>query len=373
MTLRIAGRILFFAGLIAALGLVPKLQLAMLGPVPITAQGLGVMLAGIFLGPRNGAIAAALFLLAVALDVPVLAGGRSGLGVFTGPTAGFLFGFVPGAFAAGWVMERWSGRLGPLAGGALAGFIGGYVVLNLIGIPVMAWLTSKGFDTSMQVALGLLPGGVIKAVLAGLAAFLFRESLSTETGDEGVEFETRDLVRISLFAAIIASLGLLPKFDLPVAGGVPITAQSMGVMLAGVVLGARQGALSVLLFLFVVALGAPLLAGGRGGLAPFFGAGGGFIIGFVPAAFACGMLMERLSRLPLLLGAMLASVIGGIGVLYLFGVPWLAWKTNITLMKAIIASTVFIPGDLLKAVAVGFVAEAISRAAPQSAPKRGRA
>jgi biotin transport system substrate-specific component len=373
MTLRIVGRIVFFAGLIAALGLVPKLQLAMLGPVPITAQGLGVMLAGIFLGPRNGAIAAALFLLSVAAGAPVLAGGRSGLGVFTGPTAGFLFGFVPGAFAAGWVMERWSGRFGPLAAGVLAGFIGGYVVLNLIGIPVMAWLTSKGLDTSLQVALGLLPGGIIKALVAGLAAFLFRESLSTETGDEGMEIETRDLVRISLFAAIIASLGLLPRFDLPVAGGVPITAQSMGIMLAGVVLGARQGALAVLLFLFVVALGAPFLAGGRGGLGPFFGPGGGFIIGFVPAAFVCGLMMERLSRPPVLVAAMLASVIGGIGVMYLFGVPWLAWKTGITLMKAAIASTVFIPGDLLKAVAVGFIAEAARRAAPQATAKRGRA
>lgn len=60
---------------------------------------------------------------------------------------------------------------------------------------------------------------------------------------------TRDLVRIALFAAIIGALGLLPKFDLPVAGGVPITAQSMGAMLAGVFLGPRKGALAVLLFL----------------------------------------------------------------------------------------------------------------------------
>ena len=77
---------------------------------------------------------------------------------------------------------------------------------------------------------------------------------------------TRDLVRIALFAAVIGALGLLPKFDLPLAGGVPITAQSLGVMLAGIFLGPRNGALAVLLFLFVVALGVPLLAGGRGGL-----------------------------------------------------------------------------------------------------------
>ena len=64
-------------------------------------------------------------------------------------------------------------------------------------------------------------------------------------------------------------LGLIPKFDLPFTAGVPITAQTLGVMLAGLVLGGRKGALAVLLFLFVVALGAPVLSGGRGGLGVF--------------------------------------------------------------------------------------------------------
>jgi biotin transport system substrate-specific component len=82
--------------------------------------------------------------------------------------------------------------------------------------------------------------------------------------------DTRAIARISLLAAMIAVLGLLPTFYLPVTGGVPITAQTLGVMLAGIVLGPRHGALAVLLLIFVVALGAPLLAGGRGGLGVFF-------------------------------------------------------------------------------------------------------
>ena len=77
----------------------------------------------------------------------------------------------------------------------------------------------------------------------------------------------RNVTMIALFAALIAVLGLIPKFDL--ASGVPITAQSLGVMLCGTVLGARKGALTVLLFLLLVALGLPLLAGGRGGLGLF--------------------------------------------------------------------------------------------------------
>ena len=183
--------------------------------------------------------------------------------------------------------------------------------------------------------------------------------------------ETRDLVRIALFAAIMGALGLLPKFDLPIAGGVPITAQSMGVMLAGVVLGARRGALAVLLFLFVVALGAPLLAGGRGGLGVFFGPGAGFLFGFAPAAFVAGLVMAGLRSVPVLPSAIVASVIGGIDVMYAFGIPVLAWKAGMSLGQAAFGTMAFLPGDLIKAVAVGFIAEAASRAAPQAVAGRG--
>src|SRR5262245_34546375 len=98
MFLRDVGLIVLFAAIIAALGLVPKIDVPMLGGVPVTAQSLGVTLAGILIGARRGALAAALFLVAVAFGFPLLAGGRGGLGVFTGPSAGFLLGFVPAAF-----------------------------------------------------------------------------------------------------------------------------------------------------------------------------------------------------------------------------------------------------------------------------------
>ena len=176
---------------------------------------------------------------------------------------------------------------------------------------------------------------------------------------------TRDLVRIALFAAVIGALGLLPKFDLPIAGGVPITAQLLGVMLAGIFLGARNGALAVLLFLFVVALGVPLLAGGRGGLGPFYSPSAGFLIGFVPAAFVTGLVMAQLDKLPISLAAIAASIVG-ILVDYGFGIPVMAWSANMSLGQAAAASILFIPGDLLKAVLAGFVAQAVLRSSPQS-------
>ena len=93
----------------------------------------------------------------------------------------------------------------------------------------------------------------------------------------------RNLTHIALFAALIAGLGLIPKIDL--ISGVPITAQSLGIMLCGTVLGAKRGFLAVLLFVVLVAAGLPLLSGGRGGIGLFVGPSAGYLIGFPFAAF----------------------------------------------------------------------------------------
>jgi biotin transport system substrate-specific component len=172
----------------------------------------------------------------------------------------------------------------------------------------------------------------------------------------------QDLVRISLFAALIAVLGLIPKLDLPFTAGVPITAQTLGVMLAGLMLGARNGALAVLLFLFVVALGAPVLSGGRGGLGVFFGPTIGFLVGWVAGAWACGFLNSQFRKWaparPYLC-ALSAALLGGIVVIYAFGIPGIVLKTELTFVKAFLAATVFVPGDILKCLVAAWIASRI--------------
>jgi biotin transport system substrate-specific component len=172
----------------------------------------------------------------------------------------------------------------------------------------------------------------------------------------------KDLVRMALFAALIAVLGLIPKIDLPFTAGVPITAQTMGVMLAGLILGAKRGALSVLLFLFVVALGAPVLSGGRGGLGVFFSPTVGFLVGFVAGAWACGFIYAQLKRaMPerKFIAALLACWLGGIVVIYAFGVLGLAFKTDMQMGQALLVTFAFIPGDILKSVLAAWVAQKI--------------
>lgn len=171
----------------------------------------------------------------------------------------------------------------------------------------------------------------------------------------------RNLTRIALFAALIAALGLIPKIDMGV--GVPITAQTLGVMLCGSILGARNGALAVLLFLALTALGLPLLSGGRGGIAVFASPSVGFLIGWPVAALVTGALMHWMKEVSTA-GTFNAAVVGGIGVVYLFGIPGIALVAGKPLVEAFWGSMVFIPGDVIKAGICALVTVAVARARP---------
>ena len=99
----------------------------------------------------------------------------------------------------------------------------------------------------------------------------------------------KNMLYAAMFAAIVAVLGLMPPIPLPFIP-VPITLQTMGVMLAGSFLGKRLGFLSMLLVVVIVLLGVPILSGGRGGMAVLAGPTGGFFIVWPFAAFLIGFL-----------------------------------------------------------------------------------
>lgn len=172
--------------------------------------------------------------------------------------------------------------------------------------------------------------------------------------------DTRTLVRIALVAALIGALGFVPPLYMPMAAGVPITAQSLGVMLAGLLLGARGGAAAAALFVFVVLLGAPLLSGGRGGIGILATPPAGFFLGFIPGAFITGYLAERLRFAPVL-SAFLAALAGGVGVVYLCGIPGVALIARVSLGVAAAGSAVFLPGDILKAIGAAVLATTVLR------------
>ena len=173
----------------------------------------------------------------------------------------------------------------------------------------------------------------------------------------------RDLAQIAVFAALIAALGLPGALSI---GGtaVPITFQTLGVMLAGAILGARKGTLSVLLLIVLVAAGLPLLSGGRGGLGVFIGPSVGYLIGWLLGVAVIGWATARLLPRYPIAPALAWTALGGIVAIYLVGVPVFAAITGTPLGVAIAGSAIFLPGDVLKVVVTVLVAKGVHRAWP---------
>ncbi len=175
---------------------------------------------------------------------------------------------------------------------------------------------------------------------------------------------SRDVAQLAMGAGLVAALGLPGAIAIG-GGAVPITLQTFGVMLVASLLGARKGALTMLLFLALVAAGLPLLAGGRGGLGVFAGPSAGYLLAWPLAALLIGWLVERGRpgyRWP---RGLTANLLGGIGVVYALGLPVQAWRTDVPLPETAVLAAAFLPGDLVKAVLATAVAVGVHRAMPE--------
>jgi biotin transport system substrate-specific component len=173
----------------------------------------------------------------------------------------------------------------------------------------------------------------------------------------------RDLALVAVFVGVVAALGLVPAFY-PFGSAVPITAQSLGVMLAGAVLGARRGGLSLLVFVVLVAAGLPLLAGPAGGLGMFATPRAGFLVGFPVAAYVVGMLTERGGPAYSLARGVLANAVGGILVLYVFGILGIMAVAQVGVDAATASIAMFVPGDVVKAVVAAMIARGVHAGYP---------
>jgi biotin transport system substrate-specific component len=158
----------------------------------------------------------------------------------------------------------------------------------------------------------------------------------------------RDAVLI-LSAVALTALCAQLVFYLP-GNPVPVTLQTFAVLLSGAALGANRGAAAMLLYIAIGMIGLPVYADGKHGIDIVTGVTGGYLIGFLIAAFVVGRLSEaRLDRRPL---TALPLFLIGSAIIYLIGVPWLAVSADQGLGWAISNGFVdFIPGDLVKAAA----------------------
>ena len=163
---------------------------------------------------------------------------------------------------------------------------------------------------------------------------------------------TRELTSAALFTALIAAGAFVA---IPI-GSVPFTLQVLFVLLAGMLLGPRLAALSVLAYL-VLGLVAPVYAGGTSGLGVLFGPTGGYLWGFVPAALVTGVVCARgRTSLARFVGAGLL----GVAPIYALGAVWLAAQLHLSIGAALATGVApFVWLDVLKALAAGLAARSL--------------
>ncbi|GLF89866.1 putative biotin transporter BioY [Bacillus safensis] len=173
----------FMTAVIGMLGLIPPILL-LFTPVPITLQTTGLLLAGGLLKPKKALISLLLFLLIVAAGAPLLSGGRGGIGVFFGPSGGFLLAYPVAAF----MISLWLNRLKKVT--ALRLFmiytICSIGILYISGIPFQAMIMHIKLSQAAFFSLIYIPGDLIKAgMCAGLTVKII----------QAMSYRKRDLLK----------------------------------------------------------------------------------------------------------------------------------------------------------------------------------
>jgi biotin transport system substrate-specific component len=174
-----------------------------------------------------------------------------------------------------------------------------------------------------------------------------------------------DLALIAVFGALITAFSIVPS--IPIGIGVPITLQTLAVVLAGLVLGPWRGSLATLLYIGVGLAGLPVFAAGVAGPAVFGKASIGYLLAFPLGALVAGLIAKMVVNLrgaKQYLGFFMAGIAGslvihGLGVVGL----WLG-VAHLPLPAAAIYDLTFWPGDLAKMFAASAVAVAVHKAFP---------
>lgn len=163
----------------------------------------------------------------------------------------------------------------------------------------------------------------------------------------------RDLIAVAFFAALI-TVGAWISFPLPFSP-VPIVLANLFVVLSGAILGKWLGPLSVIVYLLMGIAGIPVFANHTAGPSVIAGPTGGYLIGYVLAAFVTGLLVEYLPGVTRSKTAVTARISVGLTMgalmVYLTGIPWLARVAGMDIQTALIKGFYpYLPGDAVKII-----------------------
>lgn len=170
--------------------------------------------------------------------------------------------------------------------------------------------------------------------------------------------KTQDLVKCALFTAIICVSAYI-CIPLPFTP-IPVTLQTAAVMLCAVILGGKKGAAATAIYVILGAIGLPVFSGGRGGIGVLAGATGGYIWGFIIAAYLVGIMDEKKPASDFKTNLLRMAI--GVIIIYIAGTVQYSLVANISFAAALLSAVVpFIFADTVKIVAAALIAAKIKR------------
>ncbi|MDO5294143.1 MAG: biotin transporter BioY [bacterium] len=169
------------------------------------------------------------------------------------------------------------------------------------------------------------------------------------------KMQTKTIAQIGLFTAVVA---ICSQISIPLPSGVPVTLQTLGIALAGFVLGAKYATYSIGIYIALGSVGAPVFAGFSGGPGFITSPAGGFIWGFLFLAFFCGVGCRQKNKL-------LSVFYGIIGLVicHLFGVVQFMMVAKVSFIASLLAVSVpFLIKDSISIVLAYGIALQVRRA-----------
>ena len=157
----------------------------------------------------------------------------------------------------------------------------------------------------------------------------------------------------ALFAAMTAALS---QIVIPI-GLVPINLATFAVFCAGALLGSKMGAVSIIVWAALGMVGVPVFTMFRSGPGVLLGPTGGYIIGFIPAAFLTGLIIEKRGNVKTII-PYLAAMLTGTLAYFTFGTAWFVVSTGTGVAQALMICVIpFLPGDFIKIAAAAMVSK----------------
>lgn len=166
----------------------------------------------------------------------------------------------------------------------------------------------------------------------------------------------KDMAVTAAFTAVIC---VIAPLSLPI-GPVPITLATLMIYLSGTVLGHRRGTIAVILYTLIGLVGIPVFSNFGAGAQKLLGPTGGFIIGYIPCVFLCGIIPKAMNHR---VWSYPISMAAGTAVLYAFGAAWYSLQSGVAFLHALAVCAVpFLIGDAAKIVIVTVITPPLRKA-----------